>query len=409
MSKKFYGWYVVLINALIGCAISTGFPQSSMTIPYLSKATQISQEALLFGDTIRTIGIIISMMISGFVYKKLGARKTFLIGMILLIPPIVIIPYIKSLVVIYLLKFMQGMSVVIFPMFLIIIMDWIEEQNRGISTAIFNGIFYGGAGIGGTFSGLIIANFGWIESYWALAIVQLVLAAIWLLTVKENKTNKTVEQNDTGERKKPVSFGQMIKMPILWMLVIGFISTTWSVQAISVDMPLFASYLGYDEIETGKILSAITLGILSACIVSGKAGDFFASKSENKGIARVNVFSIGCIIVIVSVTMLLLLDLTKFAVFYFTVLVFSFGASWGLGSFYSILPEIFDNETLPFATGFIGGCGDAGMTLAPVAVGIVFGIKGYWTIGWGLCIVVAIFSVLACLMIVNNIRRTKRG
>jgi len=113
----------------------------------------------------------------------------------------------------------------------------------------------------------------------------------------------------------------------------------------------------------------------------------------------------GCVIVILSVLMLILLDVSKFSLFYIVVLLFSFGSSWGVGCFYSILPEIFDDDALPVAAGFIGGCGDLGMALAPVAVAIVFGLKGFWNIGWALCIAVAVLIMAACLIIVKSIRK----
>lgn len=68
--SNLYGWYVVFINAFIGCVLSAGFPQSSMTIPYLADKMGVAQEILLSGDTVKTIGIIVAMMISGFCIKK---------------------------------------------------------------------------------------------------------------------------------------------------------------------------------------------------------------------------------------------------------------------------------------------------------------------------------------------------
>lgn len=280
-------------------------------------------------------------------------------------------------------------------------MSWVREKDHGLATAVFNGIFYGGAGIGGTFSGYMIANFGWVQSYWGLALLQLVTAIIWLFTVKEKSITVSTE-----EKKSNISIAEMLKKPAVWLLVIAFIATTWAVQSISVDMPLFSSYLGYGELESGKIMSAITVGIVAACIISGKASDFFAYSAKNKGVARIAIYMLGCIIMIFSVAMLLILDLSSFLIFYIAVLLFSFGASWGLGAFYCILPELFDEDILPVVTGFIGGFGDAGMTIGPIFVGIIFGVRGYWSIGWSLCIIVALFSLVACIFLIKKLRKT---
>ena len=77
-SRKFYGWYVVGINAVIGCIMSAGFPQSSMTASYLAEAMGVTQEAVLVGDTVKTVGIVLSMMLSGIAYQRLGLKKSFI-------------------------------------------------------------------------------------------------------------------------------------------------------------------------------------------------------------------------------------------------------------------------------------------------------------------------------------------
>lgn len=399
-AKKFYGWYVVAINAVIGCILSAGFSQSSMTAGYLAEAMGASQETVLVGDTIKTIGIVLAMMLSGIAYQKLGLKKSFLISMAAVVFPLAATPHVTSLTVLYVLKFIQGFSSLVFPLFLVVIMDWIEEKDRGLSTAVYTGVFYGGAGIGGTFSGFIIEKLSWQASFYALAILQAAVALVWLFTVREKERKAETEAKSSGG-----AFQTMLKKPLVWLLVISFIATTWSVQAISVDMSLFGTALGYGDLETGKLMSAITIGIIAACMVSGKLSDFLAARSRNKAAARIWAHAAGCVVIIVSVAALLLADLSGFAVFYGLVLFFSFGAAWGLGSFYCILPELFDEETVPVATGFIGGCGDVGMTLGPVGVGILCGVRGYWGLGWGLCAVIALTSLVSCLVI---IRMTKR-
>lgn len=56
---------------------------------------------------------------------------------------------------------------------------------------------------------------------------------------------------------------------------------------------------------------------------------------------------------------------------------------------------------MPVATGFIGGCGDIGMVIEPVIVGVIFGVKGLWSMAWGICALIAVLSFLACLLIIK--------
>lgn len=401
-SHKYYGWYVVAINAVIGCTLSAGFPQSSMTAAALAAAMGAAQDAVLVGDTIKTVGIVLAMMLSGVAYRKLGLRPVFLISMASAVVTTAVIPLNGSLAVLYVLKFIQGFSSLIFPLFLIVIMDWIGEKDRGLSSAVYTGVFYGGAGVGGTFSGFVIERFGWQASYYALALLQAAAAVVWLLTVREKA------DRPEAEKSGKLSLAGVLRNPLVWLLVAGFIATTWSVQAISVDMPLFGADLGYGDLENGKILSAISVGIVLASLVSGKLSDLWAARRRNKAAARTAVFAAGCVIMVAAVAALLTLDLTRFGVFYGVVLFFSFGAAWGLGAFYCILPELFDEETSSVATGLIGGFGDIGMTLGPVAVGILCGARGLWNLGWGLCALVAAVSLLACGGIIGMTKKSEQ-
>ena len=145
-----------------------------------------------------------------------------------------------------------------------------------------------------------------------------------------------------------------------------------------------------------------TVGANQICLVSGQISDMVARRMSNKGRARILVMAVGPILIIVASLMLILLDLTNFGLFYATAFIFSFGGSWGLGTFYSILPEIFDEERLSIITGLAGGAGDMGMPLAPLLVGVVFGARGMWHLGWSVCIVISLLSILACFLLLGN-------
>ena len=413
-------WYIVLISSLMGCSISSAFPQFSMTVSSVAAKTGLSESFLLTTDTLKSASIVVAMLCSGFFYKKFGARITFIIALICTALPQFVIPYTSVPAMLIFWKLVQGFTTVIFPVFLLIIMDVISERQAGLATAVFNGIFYSGGGVGGTLAGFFIAKSGWLSSYFALGIIELVIGVIWLFTVKDTtksrdsaqveglKDEKTLAQADNLNSEK-VSSLSLLKMPVVWLLILAFISTTFVIQAITVDLPLFSEWLGYNELESGKINTAVTIGLLAACLVSGQISDMVARRMSNKGRARILVMAVGPILIIIASLMLILLDLTNFGLFYATAFIFSFGGSWGLGTFYSILPEIFDEERLPIITGLAGGAGDMGMPLAPLLVGIVFGARGMWHLGWSVCIIISLLSILACFLLLGNKKLRARG
>lgn len=410
--NRTYAWYIVFINALVGCTITASFPQFSLTVGELAQVSGLSEQILLGSDTVKSIGIVSAMLVSGFFYKKLGARGTFILALLATAVPQFLFPYITSVPSMMAAKFIQGFSSVIFPVFLLIIMEWIDDSQTGSATAIFNGIFYGGGGIGGTIAGFAIASRGWISSYYVVGILQVLFGVIWLITVKEKPHNAPHASaapvcasgadaaNESGKGKTP-PLGRMLGMPSVWLLCLALFSTTFALQAITVDMPLFGSALGYDQMSTGKIVTAVTIGIILSCLISGKISDFAAQRMKNKAKGRILVLLTGPALIVLSALLLTMLPLERFGVFYAATLIFSFAAAWGLGTFYAVLPEIFDQNTLPIITGLSGGIGDIGMPLAPFIVGVVFGVNGLWHWGWASCGLMALLSVAACLALLK--------
>ncbi|MDR2354915.1 MAG: MFS transporter [Clostridiales Family XIII bacterium] len=392
-------WYIVLINAFVGCAVAAGFPQFSVTISRLSAATGIPQAVLLTGETVKSIGIVSAMLLSGFLYNKLGARSVFLYGNIAAILPLLAIPHIGSVPLLMAVKVLQGSASILFPVSLAIILGRAEGKNAGIATAVFNGIFYGGGGIGGAFAAVIIEKWDWIASYYALAAVQAALCLVWLLTAGETapKAARAAEVRSAsgGARGDKLTDGAFQAA----LLSVGFLATTFTMQAITVDMPIFGEALGYGSMDVGAIMGAVTAGIFVACVVSGKASDLLAAKTRRKAPARIGVFAAGHVLTVAAAYLIAFGDMSGLRFFLVAVFLFSFAASWGLGSFYPILPELFEAKAVPIVTGICGGVGDLGMPAAPLVVGVFFGLKGFWAAGWGSCAAVAVASLLATLLL----------
>jgi len=180
------GWYYVLISALTGCFIAAGFPQFSMTITGLSAVSGISPAVLLTSDTVKSAALVLGMLIAGFTYNRFGATKAVIFSLLASIIPQLLMPHVNSVLMLMTLKFIQGIpSGILTPVFLTIIFKNIPERNAGLSTAVFNSIFYAGAGLGGIIAGIVIASYDWVASFYALGAIQTILGATWLLTVRD--------------------------------------------------------------------------------------------------------------------------------------------------------------------------------------------------------------------------------
>jgi MFS family permease len=170
-------------------------------------------------------------------------------------------------------------------------------------------------------------------------------------------------------------------------------------------MPIFLRAIGYGEANTGTILTAVTIGMIGSCVISGKASDFFAKRSGRKASARIAVLMFGSVATIAAIALMTFGDLSDFRMIYLCVLLFTFAAAWGFGAFYPIIPELYHDEAVPIVTGTTGGIGDCGMPIAPLVVGVIFGVKGSWNIGWWSCGGVAAISLVASLTLLLFLKR----
>lgn len=94
-----------------------------------------------------------------FINGNIFLKNTVILGIILQVLPQFLIPMavtMKSLPLLYIFKGMQGLNSVAFPLYITTINSWIDRNQRGLATSIFNGSFTAGAGIGAWISGQII-------------------------------------------------------------------------------------------------------------------------------------------------------------------------------------------------------------------------------------------------------------
>ncbi len=401
------GWYIVAISSLVGCTMASFISQFSMTVNQLSEKLGQTQEIILFSEVLKSFTIVLGMLLSGIVYKKLQLKKTFILAITLLLVPQFIIPYSPNIQVLIILKLVQGLSTIIFPVFILNIIEWIDDKQTGSATAVFNGLFYGGSGIGATISGYIIPRMGWEASYIVLGIISLILCITWLLTVCE-KPKSAFKEVIKDNKNVSATYLDILRMPEIWLLIVGLLGCTWSMQAVAADMPLFGEYIGYSVEDTGKIMTSTAIGTIIASLISGKVSDYYALRNTNKPASRIKIMMLSSIITLVSSLLIIVLDLRNFHIFYLLVLLLSFGGAWGLGAFYSIFPELFRDGMLEIAPGFSGGIADISVPLSPFVVGIVFGSKGNWGLGWLSCTIMSILSLLACIVLLIRIRNKRK-
>lgn len=279
-------------------------------------------------------------------------------------------------------------------------MYWTKKENTGTTTAVFNGLFYGGAGVGATLAGVTIVIFNWQASFFVLALLLFFPGIIWFFTVRENPLIAQAEEIPSHKNENLMK--EIAGKGTTWLLILSFLSTIWIVQVLSVDLPLYAKEFNYSPDKVGFIMSSLSIGIFVACLVSGRFSDYAVKKSKDPAKGRLLIFSLGPLLTILSILFMLFINKESFTLFYLASLLISFSSAWGLGSFYSILPELMDRRRVEYATGFIGGFADIGMPVGPFIFGVLLGIRGYWLFAWFTLIAISLISLASSLLLIRS-------
>jgi MFS family permease len=390
----------VLTSALFGCAITCAFPQFSLSVPDYARASGLPESLILFSDTVKSAGIVCSMLVSGFAYRRLGLGFVFLTSLAATVLPQFIIPHCANAAALLGLKFFQGVSALIFPVLIVLIMRFADERDRGLATALFNGIFYAGGGLGATFAGFVSAAAGWMGAFKILGLVMLAAGLCWAVSYRVTEKSRARSMPAARNLQKPpvrtakkarAARGDAMKIALLAVALFAF---TFANQGVAVDMPLFANFLGYGAESVAKISIGISIAMLLGSVLSGKLSDRMA---EARTGGRLFAILPGYASLMLGSILLALSDGANHALFVCAAFTVSFASCWGLGAVYPLIPDIFGEESAPIATGVVGGVGDIGMPLAPLVIGVCFGARGAWFAGWLMCLLFAAVSLCALL------------
>lgn len=389
---------MVLVFSLLGMTLPGAVTQFSMTVNNLANKLSVSSQLILFGDTIRATFLVISMFASSYAYNIFGLRKTILIGVLCHVIPQFLIPIAPSFWIYIVLKGVSGCNAIAFPLYISTIVKWVKNEQKGFSTAFFNGSFIAGSGVGGWVAGYIMPTKGWAMSYYAMGFLTLIFGIITLIITRDKNVNVNKQIINTKKSCRRSINSEIIRMPATWLMIIGLIASNWVNQAIVVDLPIFSNALGYDVGETGTMMMIISIVTVISSILGGVISDNFAKHAKNKLTSRCTILSLGYFIAIAS--SFFMPSMAKNNIIILTILssLMMFGVSWAAGVFWSIPSEVYPKYLIVEGTAFCSGATTTPNPVAPFFVGIVMGGRGLWSLGWLSCGVISIISVIAILL-----------
>lgn len=389
MPDKLRGLYTAVIGALTGAVSAATASQFSLVLAPLALRLDVAEKAIALTESVKSVAVVFAMLATPAIIRRCGWRFSFTLGVLTMLIPQLLMPEIESYALLVLLKAIQGFSALLFPLILSLIMEWCSEKNMGLTTALFMGIFYAGGSAGGAMAGEAVTRWGWQASFHTLSAVMAAASVVFLLTVK---SYRKPQLRKTSSHNCENTYKSVISLKETWFLIIAFLPTIWTIQAIWADVIPFGLNIGYTESSVGGTSGIAAAAIVVAAVISGRASDMSALRVKTPLFGRIAVFSAGMFLIIASVLIMVFVDLAPPASLAFNSAIFllSFGAAWGLGSFYCMLPELFDEEQTMTANGFIGGIADMAMPLSPTMMAVLGIGMNLWDIAWLSCAVISL-------------------
>jgi MFS family permease len=403
-ASNWRGWYVTVMLSLLSAITATAVSQFSATLSQVAEQLGTDEATVAFVDAVKYFFSVSAVLIAPYLIRKYGKRAVFAAACFVFLIPQMCVPFTRDYSLFVVLKVMQGLCVMLFPLALVMIADRCAPRDIGLATALLNGFTYAGGAVGGTVAGFCLSRMGWRSSYHVISAAMLAMSLFFMLTFP--KDEQTGKESSGAAADSGKDYRSVVGNKLTWLLVLAFFPTVWTVQAIWSDMIPFGRSLGFSGAQMGGVMGVSALSILTASLLSGKISDLAASRGRDrkKLRRRVAVFSLGTALIIAGVAVLLSVDLSppNTGLFNFIVFSLSFGAAWGLGSFYSIFPEHFKDGEVAVANGFIGGLADMGMPVSPMFMAVVGIGMNRWYLAWSSCAFIAATGLFVSLVILSK-------
>lgn len=396
--RKSYPWLLVVCYSLLGIFCPAAVTQFSMVVGDLAQALAVDAQTVLLADTCRAICLVTAMFLTNFAYRKLGLRGTIALGLAFQALPQFLIPFavsIRSLPLFFVTKAAQGLNAMAFPLYISTITMWIDPRYTALATAIFNGSFAAGSGVGAWISGKLVPALGWRASFYVIGVMVAVLAVPVLLFTRDRPRPEA----EALSRHSSGGYLSIIRQPVTWLLILALLANTWVTQAITVDMSVYTSGIGYTQGETGDLMLMISVVTVVSSILAGGVSDFFAVRTARQVRSRSLVMAAGYVLSAAAAVVLPAAGAAGYLPLAAASCAMMFGVSWAAGVFWALPSQVYSSEEQVAGTAFCSGATNVPNPIAPMVVGVMLGTHGHWTAAWMTCAAVSAVSLLASLLL----------
>jgi len=391
-----YRWVMASVAGIIMTTSFMSLTAFGVAAPAMAQAMGVSASTLATaGVDAFSVGLFVAFFLGhGGIFDtriKLGVllAQVFLIVPQVLLP--ILIPLTKSLLLLVVLRFCQGLMIMMIALFSLQLGGWFRSSQRGISLAAMLGAITLGGAVGGIVTGSLAA-LGWQDVYFITAGIMVLGAVIYFLFAKDAASHAAdIKKAKVGHHRSAWSY------PMTWIMGIVQIPNNWALFTIGGFLPLYAYHLGYQPTQTGNVMFIWGLMGFVAAILGALLGDLRARRdASHRSVinARLRVISFANGAVILGALMILYVAPISYTWFLISALVVA--CTMATPPNYWASPcNCFPVATMGAGAFAIGLISNSVSAIGPVSSSVLIGTVGWSGVFW-------VMAVLAALgMLVN--------
>jgi len=270
-----------------------------------------------------------------------------------------------------------------------IIAGWVPPSRRGRAI----GIAFAGTGFGSLvfvpLANVLIEQLAWRNAYLVLSLVCFfILAPLMIIGLK---SPPAVQQRKQNKSKPTVNWGELLKNPIFWALVVVSFNALGPLRSLTVHQIAYIESVGIDRRVASNIVGLA--GFLTA-------GSFIGMGWLSDKFGRVVAFTLGAISLMMAVVMLFLLRDSQLIVLLLMYATFyALGEGTRSSQTTALASDVFQNQGLGLINGIVGGCFGLGAALGPWLVGRIRDETGQYDGGFAVVITMILISIVAFIYI----------
>lgn len=387
-----YRWVMAGVCGLLTATSFISLTAFGVAAPDIAQSMHVSlQTVTTYGVDSFSIGLFVAFFLGHGGIFDTRIKSGVVVAEALLIIPQFLIPSVSSLWLLALLRFSQGLTIMVVALFAVQLSGWFKPSQRGIALAAA----MGAVPLGGALGGLItagLAGLGWHGMYYATAGIMIFGALIYFVFAKDSETLK--KQFVEAKSKPHVSAW---KYKMTWIMGFVQIPLTWSIFTIAGFLPAYAYHLGYSEGHVGNVMFAWGIAGFGAAFLGSWLGDSWSrGKTTNKGIlrARLNVMTLSYAIMGIGALLILYLAPISYAWLMFAA-VFSVFMEMLPPNYWATPGNVFPVAAMGAATFGMGVISNSTSAIGPVVSSAMVPTLGWSGVFW-------IMAILAFLGIGVN-------